>query len=709
MLNLGVVTNKLEQHGGAEIYLLECMRRWQEVADITLYAPRINENLLEEHGVDVGRLQQFILTDFDEDDRNFDLMEDVLILPRLWEQDLQAHDVYFLNGFPLHFIRCFPSVYMCHEPLRMLYDLRYQYAVNDGTASVHIYPEQRYRHASIRRLEVQLELIESFDRHAEFDQLVVNSKATSEYVQNVYGRHTDLVAYPGINLQEQVSEPAKGKRAIYVGRLWKHKRINLLIQAIALLEEGALDIVGQGPEREVLEKLAEDLGVSERVAFHGGLSNQQVAALYQQATCGAYVPVREPFGMMPLEAAAAGRPVVVVPEGGYSEILDANSALFVYPKPPAIARAMRRLFENPELARRMGRQARAQVSSITWDKTADNIMQLIQRAADRRKKVSQVHDRPVVGAHYYPWYDAGRPMRHWNENTTFAAVVDLPLKGAYTSTDEQTINRHLDLAEHAGLDFFTINWEVGHAGVNARDLEATERLFAAAARHPSGLALTLILSIHTSLLEPVEQALELARHYAKEATWLKLRKRPVLWFFISSDFFGNYFAHKAELEQMCDGFAVLATGAVTVPHYLPIDVLEFIEGWCLFAPFRVGDSENWEEKWRSTYRHHTTEGGDPYRIFTVSPGYDDRHLSSGEHERTGLRLVEREGGAIYERMLSCARGLDPAPEIIMITSFNEYHETTQIEPSFMTGDLYLEQTRSFTRALSKAKKKEDEE
>jgi len=705
-MNLGVVTKSLEQHGGAEIYLLECLRRWQEKADITLYATNINPDLLKEHGVDAKRIQQVELTSFDDDDRRFDLVEDLLILPRLWEQELGTHDVYFLNGFPLHFTRCHPSVYMCHEPPRMLYDLRYQDADANNMVSFHIYPEQEYRKTSVREMEIQLELIETLDRGSRFDRLVVNSRATSRYVKNVYGREADVVAYPGVNPPSEVSDPSPGQRAVYVGRLWRHKRVDLLVKAMALLDEGYLDIVGQGPERDELERLAERLGVADRVVFHGGLSARDLAACYREATCGAYLPVREPFGMMPLEVAAVGRPVIVTPEGGYGEILDSDAALFVPPNPAPIARAMRRLFNNPDLAKKMGQRAREQVSGITWDKTAEDIFQLLEQSARRSVRSSGQPATPKVGAHYYPWYDAGRPMRHWSENTEFASVVDLPIKGAYTSAEDKTIDRHLDMAEHAGIDFFTINWQVNQAGVHPRDLEATERLFAAAEKR-SAPALTLMMTIHTSMLDPIKQTLELAKNFSRRPVWLRMRDRPVLWFFISTDFFGSYYAHKSDIELLCEGFDVVATGAVTAPRHLPTDVREFFSGWCLFVPFRVGPPETWDKLWQAAYRHQTMDVGRPYRIFTVAPGYDDRHLSSGRRERTHPRFVDREEGAVYRQMLDCASRLDPGPEIIMITSFNEFHENTQIEPTLGHGDTYLEQTREFTLERDNREKAED--
>ena len=64
-----------------------------------------------------------------------------------------------------------------------------------------------------------------------------------------------------------------------------------------------------------------------------------------------------------------------------------------------------------------------------------------------------------------------------------------------------------------------------------------------------------------------------------------------------------------------------------------------------------------------------------------------------------MRAVARKEGQTYQRMLAIVPNLDPAPELIVINSFNEYHENTHIEPSFNHGNHYLEQTGVFTAAM----------
>jgi glycosyltransferase involved in cell wall biosynthesis len=703
-VNIGIVSKSVDQQGGAEIYLLECMRRWQKKADITLYSTSIDLQLLVDHGIDTSRLIHVLLPSFEGRDRRpFSLLEDLMILPRLWENKLHKHDVYFLNGCPAQIMRCSPSVFMCHEPLRMLYDLRYlgEYVDGDEETSIHVYPEQAYRRAPVLEMDAQMGLLESLDRGTIFDRMAVNSQNMARYAENVYGRRPDVIAYPGVNVCEEPGGPTAGKRAVFVGRLWPHKRLELVIKAIALVPDGNLDIVGQGPDRDKLEALAARLGVSDRVVFHGRLPQRDVERIYREATCGVYVPLREPFGMMPLEAAAAGLPVVVSPEGGYMEILGDHGAIVAQPNPKSIARGLDRLFSNPTFAAKMGRQAAAAVANHTWDRTADELYELLEDATRVRKLPVQstTTDRPLLGAHYYPWYNAGSPTRHWNENSEYSGVTDRPQQGCYTSQDDETIQHHLDLAEEGGLDFLIINLEIGSTGVNAQDLEATKRMVAAAEARNGRVRVSVMLSIGTVLENPVRTALHDIQKLAESSSWLHHRGKPMLWIFFSNNLLGCFFTNRSMLEVECARFNVVAAGAISLPRCLPMSLQQFIVGWCLYKPFRYADATESIAYATSCYARHVNHGQDPIRIFAVSPGYDDRHLTGDARQSGDARRVDRADGRIYESMLHAAIQASPRPEMVVITSFNEFHENTHIEPSVNYGDRFIRLSAEFSRAL----------
>ena len=129
-MNLGIVTPQLNHYGGSEVYLLECLRRWQEAVDITLYTPFLRRDLLDEFEI-ASRVKVVKLPRGRTGPDAF--FYNTVVLPRLWEQVIGPHDLYFLYLFPTHFIQRRPSVWFAAEPLRTLYDLRQEH---DGGAEL---------------------------------------------------------------------------------------------------------------------------------------------------------------------------------------------------------------------------------------------------------------------------------------------------------------------------------------------------------------------------------------------------------------------------------------------------------------------------------------------------------------------------------------------------------------------------------------------
>ena len=91
--------------------------------------------------------------------------------------------------------------------------------------------------------------------------------------------------------------------------------------------------------------------------------------------------------------------------------------------------------------------------------------------------------------------------------------------------------------------------------------------------------------------------------------------------------------------------------------------------------------------------------GEGLRIFGLCPGYDDTHLTAHGRQGLAFRRMPHRGTRTYEQMQRAARELDPPPQDVVITSFNEFHENTNIEPSRKTRDRFLRSTRAFKERL----------
>lgn len=146
-----------------------------------------------------------------------------------------------------------------------------------------------------------------------------------------------------------------------VGRLIPLKAYDVLLQALALLAGRGyafqLSLAGDGPEREMLGRLADELGIGDRVHLLGEVDN--VPHLLQQAQIMVHPSRSEGLSNTILEGMAVGLPVVAACTGGTPEIVqDNHNGLLVPPDDPlALAAALGRLFAEPELRERLGKTA----------------------------------------------------------------------------------------------------------------------------------------------------------------------------------------------------------------------------------------------------------------------------------------------------------------------------------------------------------------
>jgi glycosyltransferase involved in cell wall biosynthesis len=150
---------------------------------------------------------------------------------------------------------------------------------------------------------------------------------------------------------------------ISVGRLVYYKGFEYLIQAMTSVR-GTLIIVGDGPLRLKLESLAASLGVREKIVFAGEIQNERLVPYYHAADVFALASVArsEAFGIVQIEAMAAGIPVVNtrLDSGVPFVSLHEKTGLTVPPADPhALAEAINRLLDQPDLRRSLGAAARA--------------------------------------------------------------------------------------------------------------------------------------------------------------------------------------------------------------------------------------------------------------------------------------------------------------------------------------------------------------
>jgi glycosyltransferase involved in cell wall biosynthesis len=140
------------------------------------------------------------------------------------------------------------------------------------------------------------------------DRFVAISTEVSERIRATYGRGSDIV-FPPVDVKRFRHDQPVGDHFLVVSRLNAYKRIDLAVRACTA-QGLPLVVVGAGPEREALESIA-----GPTVQFRGRLGDRETTSLFER--CRAFIlPGEEDFGLTPLEANAAGRPVVALARGG---------------------------------------------------------------------------------------------------------------------------------------------------------------------------------------------------------------------------------------------------------------------------------------------------------------------------------------------------------------------------------------------------------
>ncbi|RPJ84881.1 MAG: glycosyltransferase family 1 protein [Acidobacteria bacterium] len=155
-----------------------------------------------------------------------------------------------------------------------------------------------------------------------------------------------------------------------VGRLDALKRVDLLIRSLPRVS-GSLRavIVGDGPQREHLERIAHDCGVSRRVHFTGAVSDEGLLTLYADARAVYYAPYDEDYGLVTIEAFLSRKPVITADDsGGVLEFVqDGVNGHVVPPDADAMAGALDRLAADVPRCRRFGEAGYELARTITWD------------------------------------------------------------------------------------------------------------------------------------------------------------------------------------------------------------------------------------------------------------------------------------------------------------------------------------------------------
>lgn len=241
----------------------------------------------------------------------------------------------------------------------------------------------RLRFATLSRLESRAA--------GRADRVLVTSEHCREVVRRAYGIPGDRLAVvpEGIDLDAwsdlpEPGDPSPGPTVLSVARQYPRKNTAALVRAFARVREerpdARLRIVGGGPELERLRRLVRALELEGPVRLEGevaGLGRLQAA--YAGADLFCLPSLQEGFGIVFLEAMAAGLPVVAGDAAAVPEVVpDGEAGLLVDPRDPeALAGALLRLLSDEDLRRSMARVGRERVRSFGWPDVARRFLDAV--------------------------------------------------------------------------------------------------------------------------------------------------------------------------------------------------------------------------------------------------------------------------------------------------------------------------------------------
>ncbi len=277
----------------------------------------------------------------------------------LEEADGRTVDRVIATKFPAYCVR-HPSkvVWVLHQ-FRQAYDY-------DRTA-LGQFSESPVDRATIRA-------IERLDRVAlgEARRVFATSRNVAARLERSVGIAAEVLPHPPQRLPYRAEEPEG--YVLSVNRLDRAKRIDLLIEA-ARAEPGLrVVVVGEGPDRERLERLA--AGLDGQVEFAGRVDADRLADLYARCLAVYYAPIDEDFGMVPYEAFLSQKPVVTTHDaGGPLEVVhDRRTGVVVAPEPRELARACAYLAAHVDEAKAWGAAGKAVAERVTWDACIDALL-----------------------------------------------------------------------------------------------------------------------------------------------------------------------------------------------------------------------------------------------------------------------------------------------------------------------------------------------
>lgn len=294
---------------------------------------------------------------------------------------------------------------------------------------------------------------------------------------------------------------------------------------------------------------------------------------------------------------------------------------------------------------------------------------------------------PSVLAFYYPWY----APEDWAGAKTIAEHNQIA--EPYASTDPAVLDRHVAQARAAGLDGFLVSWW-------GREVPYEPAVRALAERLPPDLSFALYVETFSShfrteedLVRDLDYALDT---YGHSDRYLRIGGRPVLYAFSTHNVLmehgaGHHPDYEGVWRRILEALAAEGHDPLLIGEGRPFAVTDFdtFDGMHVYGTQNPALTQRLDREMALTARAWAAVHGGSRRIWAASviPGYDDRHIPGRRPDH-----FLRQDGLLYRDQWEAA--IASRSDQVLVVSFNEWLETTNIEPNLEWGDRYLELTAS---------------
>lgn len=312
-----------------------------------------------------------------------------------------------------------------------------------------------------------------------------------------------------------------------------------------------------------------------------------------------------------------------------------------------------------------------------------------------------INDNMNVGAFYYPWYSS---TTHWIDGYS-----GNPSLGEYESRDSEIIQQHLRWAVNHGIDFFMISW----FGIDSFEDETLKNHFTKEAIPDYFKFGILYETPHLVSLENgfinldnplvtnqiINDLKYLSQQYFEHPNFLEIDDKPVVYMYLTRLFSGDIKTQmdliKSELamediEIFLIGDQVYWQDPNEESEKLLMQQFDAVSSYSMHASEPDIDI-NFTEKVSTSYESwkSVTEANNVEFIPGILVGYDDTKVRPEDSNPIISRSAEK-----FEEQSKMALNFISNNNIVLITTFNEWHETTQIEPDLSYDKAYLESIKS---------------